>query len=182
MLIAENKIIKYLFLFLTGGFAYGAVENLSRGYSHISMLIAGGICFILIGQLNNAAKRKKPIISRMAVSALIITTVEFIVGIIVNVWLKLNVWDYSYRPFNIMGQVCLLYSLIWFFLSYIAIHLNELIRVFILKENRTNYPEKRINYHPEERTDYPEEQNDYSEERAHYPEERAGYSLLKREL
>lgn len=139
MLIARNKIIKYLFLFLTGGFAYGAVENLSRGYSHISMFIAGGICFILIGQLNEAGKRKQPIISKMAVSTVIITIVEFIIGVIVNIWLKLDVWDYSHRPFNIMGQICLLYTVFWFFLSFIAILMDELIRMFILKEEKPKY-------------------------------------------
>ncbi|NLC19904.1 MAG: hypothetical protein GX757_11970 [Clostridiales bacterium] len=133
MLIARNSFFKYLFLFLIGGFAYGAIENLSRGYSHISMFIAGGICFILIGILNDRRK-KLSLIGRMAISAVIITIVEFIVGMIVNIWLKLDVWDYSHMPFNLMGQICPLYSIFWFFISFAAIMMDAYIRRRLLKE------------------------------------------------
>jgi uncharacterized membrane protein len=139
MLIANNKLLKCLFLFMTGGFAYGAVENLARGYSHISMFIAGGICFVLIGLLNETTRGNLSIISRMAISAVIITMVEFIAGVIVNIWLKLNVWNYADMPFNIMGQVCLLYTVIWFFISFIAILMDDYIRYFILKEDKPRY-------------------------------------------
>ncbi len=47
----------------------------------------------------------------------IITTLEFIVGYIVNIILKWNVWDYSNMPFNIMGQICLGFSTLWFALG-----------------------------------------------------------------
>ena len=39
--------------------------------------------------------------------AIIITIFEFIVGVIVNIILKWNVWNYATVPFNIMGQICL---------------------------------------------------------------------------
>ena len=35
----------------------------------------------------------------------------------------MNVWDYSGFPLNIMGQVCLLYSVLWGLLSIVAIPL-----------------------------------------------------------
>lgn len=136
MLIAKNSIFKYFFLFLIGGFAYGAIENLSRGYSHISMFIAGGICFILICMLNGRCK-KISLIGRMIVSALIITTVEFIAGLIVNIWLKLNVWDYSHLPFNLMGQICPLYTVFWFFISIAAILMDAYIRRYLFKEKES---------------------------------------------
>ena len=44
--------------------------------------------------------------------AIIITIFEFIVGVIVNIILKWNVWNYATVPFNIMGQICLPFSLI----------------------------------------------------------------------
>lgn len=131
--------MKYTFLFLTGGFAYGSLENLTRGYSHISMFIAGGICFILIGLLNEVYSWNMAFISQMVISSLIITTVEFITGLIVNVWLKQNVWDYSKLPYNIMGQVCLLFTNIWFFLSPLAILLDDYLRYFLLKEEKPHY-------------------------------------------
>ncbi len=139
MLIASNKSIKYILLFLIGGFAYGAIENLSRGYSHISMFIAGGICFILIGELNERVSWDFSLVGQMAISAVIITVVEFITGLIVNVWLKLDVWDYSDLPYNIMGQVCLLFTNIWFFVSLFAIVLNGYLRYYLMGEEKPRY-------------------------------------------
>lgn len=139
MLIASNKPLKYILLFLIGGFAYGAIENLTRGYSHISMFIAGGICFILIGELNERVSWDFSLVSQMAISAVIITLIEFITGLIVNVWLKLDVWDYSDLPYNIMGQVCLLFTNIWFFISLFAIFLDDYLRYYLMGEEKPRY-------------------------------------------
>lgn len=139
MLISYNKGLKYLFLFLIGGFAYGSIEIISRGYSHISMLVAGGICFILIGLINEVFPRDISIVSQMVISSLIITTIEFITGVIVNLWLGLQVWDYSDKPYNLLGQVCLLYMIIWFFLSVPAILLDDYLRYYLLKEEKPRY-------------------------------------------
>jgi uncharacterized membrane protein len=139
MLLYYNKTLKYILLFLFGGFAYGGIEILFRGHSHISMFAAGGICFILIGLLDQAFSWEMSLISQMVISAGIITAVEFIVGLIVNVWLKLNVWDYSRLPYNLLGQVCLLYTNIWFFLSLLGILADDYLRYFILKEEKPHY-------------------------------------------
>lgn len=139
MLLIYNRFLKYTFLFLTGGFLYGAVEIFSRGYSHISMMIAGGICFILIGLLNEIYSWNMSILSQMVISAFIITMVELVSGIIVNLWLKLHVWDYSSLPYNFLGQICLLYTNIWFFLSLPAILLDDLLRFLIMKEEKPHY-------------------------------------------
>jgi uncharacterized membrane protein len=139
MLKLYNKTLKYILLFFVGGYSYCGVELLFRGFSHISMLIAGGICFIMIGLLNDIFPRKISIISQMVISALIITAVELLVGLIVNVWLGLNVWDYSKLPYNFMGQICLLYSNIWFLLSLAAILLDDYLKYFLLGEEKPSY-------------------------------------------
>ena len=46
------KILKLLSTWSTGAFAYGLIEILFRGYTHISMGILGGICFLIIGHIN----------------------------------------------------------------------------------------------------------------------------------
>lgn len=139
MLLIYNNFLKYTFLFIFGGFTYGLIEILSRGFSHISMFMAGGICFILIGLLNEGFSWDMSIVSQMAISALIITAIEFTTGLIVNVWLKLNVWDYSALPYNILGQICLLYTNLWFFLSLPGILLDDLLRYYLLKEEKPHY-------------------------------------------
>lgn len=139
MLLRNNKLLQYFLLFLIGGFTYGGLEIVSRGYSHISMLIAGGICFILIGSINELYTAEISLIKQMVISAMIITAVEFITGLIVNVWLGLNVWDYSDRGLNIMGQICMLYTLIWFILSPVAIIMDDYLRYYIMGEEKPHY-------------------------------------------
>ena len=139
MLILYNKFLKYTLLFLIGGFIYGGLEILSRGFSHISMFVAGGICFILIGLLNEVYSWEFSLVGQMVISAGIITVVEFLTGMIVNVWLQLGVWDYSDQPYNLMGQICLLYTNIWFIISLFGILMDDYLRYFLLKEEKPHY-------------------------------------------
>ena len=55
-----------------------------------------------------------------------ITLIEFAVGVVVNLQLGLDVWDYSDQRGNIMGQVCPLYTLYWVGLSLPAVGLCRL--------------------------------------------------------
>ena len=108
--------MKNLFLFIFGAVGYMIIEILWRGKTHWSMGIAGGTCFTLFGNLWNKFKALPKIYIPILGSA-VITIVEFISGIIFNLILKMNVWDYSKIPFNFLGQICLLFSTLWGFLS-----------------------------------------------------------------
>lgn len=101
--------------FFIGGAVYVALELLWRRRSHISMFVAGGIAFLLLSGL--FLRYDMGYAGRFIISMLIITAVEFVTGIIVNVHLRLNVWDYSAVRPNLYGQVCLKYSLLWGSLS-----------------------------------------------------------------
>ncbi len=50
-----------------------------------------------------------------------ITAIELIFGIIFNIILKKNVWDYSKMPLNLGGQICMLYSFFWAVISIVFI-------------------------------------------------------------
>lgn len=110
-------------LFLTGSVGYPALELLWRGRTHYSMALAGGICLILIDQVCCEKMRNRRIGSRCLMGSAIITGVEFSVGLVFNDLMGLNVWDYSNMPLNIMGQICLPYSLLWVGLSLPAMAL-----------------------------------------------------------
>ena len=45
--------------------------------------------------------------------AAIISAIELGFGLLFNVRLGMNVWDYSAVPLNFMGQVCLPFALLW---------------------------------------------------------------------
>lgn len=119
--------IKNLIIFIIFGITYVGIELLYRGHSHISMFFLGGLCGLLIGLINEYTP-KMNIILQMFMGTTIITTLEFITGCVVNLWLGLNVWDYSNLRFNIMGQISLIFSFAWFVLSYFVIKLDDYIR------------------------------------------------------
>lgn len=111
-----RKLCRFAALFCIGGGCYNALELLWRGYSHWSMFLAGGSCFHLIGQIGKRRQGKNKAVTAGA-CALAVTAVEYVCGCIVNLRLKLNVWDYSRMFGNINGQVCLLYTVLWGVLS-----------------------------------------------------------------
>lgn len=123
-----RKLVKFLILLSSGGLIYVLIEFLYRGRSHWSMFLVGGICFVLIGGLNNWFPWNWSILRQMGISAAIVTAVEFVSGILLNMVLNLDVWDYSNMPFNIYGQICLPFTVIWFFLSFLAIVADDFLR------------------------------------------------------
>ena len=104
-----NKFLKffnYLLIWLVGGFIYYMIEILYRGYSHSSMFIVGGFCLVFIGLINELYSWDMYFELQVLIGDIIVLILEFCTGLIVNVWLDLNVWDYSNMKFNVMGQVC----------------------------------------------------------------------------
>ena len=111
------KIWKASVLFYLGGCAYMGMELLWRGRSHGSMFLAGGICFLLVGQLNRVQPRL-PLIPRLVAGALVITMVELAVGLAVN--RQFTVWDYRNLPGNFCGQICPAFTVLWIPISALA--------------------------------------------------------------
>ena len=130
---------KYLFLSVIGGFAYYSIEMLYRGYSHYSMFILGGLCFILIGLLNEIWDWDTCIEKQVSIGLLIVLILEFIAGCILNIWLGLRVWDYSNLPLNILGQICMPFALLWVPIIIVAIILDDYIRYKVFKEEKPRY-------------------------------------------
>ena len=109
-------------LFALGGCAYMGLELLWRGWSHGSMFLAGGSCFLLLGKLGQVTKNP---LTRSLVGAGIITGVEFTAGLLVNT--SYRVWDYRDMPMNVQGQICLPFCLLWVPMSLGAIYLYQTI-------------------------------------------------------
>ena len=110
-----KKLRECSFVFLFGAVLYSLIEILFRGYTHWTMTLTGGAVFLIIYTLNKKMSGTS-LVLRCAAGSAVITAVEFTVGCVVNLWLKLNVWDYSDKPLNILGQVCPLFSVLWFLL------------------------------------------------------------------
>lgn len=134
-----TEFFRQLVIFLMGGFIYGAIEILYRGHTHPSMFITGGLCLVWVGGLNSFFKKPLSVPVQMILGAIIITAAEFICGVIVNIGFGMEVWDYSNLPFNIMGQVCLLFLCIWFVFSLPAILIEDYIRYKMFGEEKRQY-------------------------------------------
>ena len=132
-------MMKHVILFTIGGSIYYGIECIYRGYSHWTMAILGGICFVLIGGINEYISWDTPLWKQGLIGSAIITSLEFVTGCIVNLWLGWNVWDYSDTPFNILGQICIPFSIIWFFISLLAIIVDDYIRYWIFGEEKPKY-------------------------------------------
>ena len=130
--------MKLLMLFCYGGCLYTIVELLFRGNSHWTMFILGGLCFLLVGGIDEVFGNM-PLIVQMGISAVIITVLEFICGCIVNLWLDMDVWNYTRLPFNILGQVCLIFTVAWFFLSLVGIVTDDFLRWKLFEEEKPKY-------------------------------------------
>ncbi|MBQ8351143.1 MAG: hypothetical protein IJY20_03755 [Clostridia bacterium] len=109
---------KMVFWFLCGAVIYPSVEVLWRGHSHWSMALAGGVCAVLLLYLNGLwGDLARPL--RALLGAGLICMVEFLFGVVFNLFLRMAVWDYSALPYNLLGQISLRYFLLWCGLSYL---------------------------------------------------------------
>ena len=115
---------KNLALIGCGGTIYVMVELIYRGRSHGSMFLLGGVCFWLIGLLDEVFPNA-PLGVQMALGAWGIVCMEFLTGLVVNRWLGLKVWDYSAQPHNLLGQVCLPFAAWWAVLAGAAVILDD---------------------------------------------------------
>lgn len=137
--LITKKIVKSLSLVVTGGMIYYICELVFRGKSHWTMFLVGGICFFFIGLINEIMPWNLSIIWQAIIGGGIITGIEFAAGVLINMVFKLNVWDYSNVPFNIFGQICLPFSLLWILLSIIAIFIDDFIRWSLFNEEKPHY-------------------------------------------
>ena len=76
---------------------------------------------------------------QMLIGMVIITALELIKGLVVNINLGWNVWDYAKEPFNLLGQICLFSSFWWYFLSVVGIVLDDYLRYWIFHEEKPHY-------------------------------------------
>ncbi len=124
---------RVIMLFLLGGFAYGLIEVAWRGYTHISMVAAGGLSFIFFSRI---CEMKLPMLYKCILGSFTVTAIELVFGLVFNLWLGLGVWDYSDIRFNFLGQICLLFSVLWGGISLIAIPLSGAVSRHITKTER----------------------------------------------
>ena len=134
-----RRVVKPLILFGIGGSLYVCIEMLYRGRTHWSMFFLGGLCFLYAGFQNEHTEWDYPLCLQAIKVAVVITLLEFLCGLIVNVWLGWDVWDYSNQQFNLFGQICPLFSFLWLFVGTAAIILDDYLRYWLFGEEKPRY-------------------------------------------
>ena len=131
-----KKFIGKLGLFLSCGFIYCMIEILFRGWSHWSMFVLTGFLGVFcVDSINNTLSFDCDYIVQILISTILCTIGEGISGIILNVWLQLNVWDYSKMAFGtfFFGQCNVLFCFAWMLIISIIIFYCDAYNYYILK-------------------------------------------------
>lgn len=128
--LEENTVV-----FLFGGILYSLLEICFRGHTHWSMTLTGGLCFLILYR-HFEANPMESMLAKCFFGMAVITAAEFAAGCIVNIMLDWNVWDYSSQSMNLFGQICPLFSGMWFVLTIPASYLcKAFVRQFRGVEN-----------------------------------------------
>lgn len=136
-----KKFGKAVILFLIFGLIYFIIETLWKGHlTHWSMFIVAGLAGVLIGGINEYIPWEMPFWYQCGIGMIIATILEGISGLILNVWLKLNVWNYSNTPLNFFyKQCCVPFCVVWYVLAGLCILIDDYIRWKFFNEEKPHY-------------------------------------------
>lgn len=137
-----KELLKNAILFVIFALFYYTVETIFKypKPSHWTMGILGGFLGLIVGGLNNYLPWEMPLWRQCFYGMIYITMFEGITGVILNVWLKLGIWDYSQVPLNFFfGQCSIPFCLAWFVLSGVCIVMDDWLRYWMFGDERPRY-------------------------------------------
>jgi uncharacterized membrane protein len=134
-----KEIYKLLFITVSMGLIYLLIEVLYKGNTYWQMAIIGGVAGMLVGLINKVLPWKTPLWQQGIIGMFIATICEFIGGCYLNLHMHYNMWSYSGLPFNLYGQICIYFSLAWFFVALLGIFIDDFIRWRLFKEDKPKY-------------------------------------------
>lgn len=135
--MVRKHIIRFFVLWLILGMMYAQLELFARGYTYVQMTFIGGLVGISVGALNqHSLFIDRKMWMQSLIGTFLTLTIEFSSGMIFNVWLKMNLWNYSGKLFNLYGQICLQNAILWFLLMPFAIWADDYIRYKFFDQNK----------------------------------------------
>jgi len=123
-----NPYLLYSLAFFLGGNAYCFIELLYRARTHYSMFFCAGIAVAILLFVYTNNRSLSPVVFAL-IAALTITALEFLFGVVFNLYLHMGVWDYSRLPLNLFGQVCVPFCVIWFFFGTALFYIFRVLKV-----------------------------------------------------
>lgn len=139
-----KTFLKNFMLFCIGFTVYMCIEGVWKTFVSGSaqsffMGLLGGLVFLTCGFINKLFTWEMPLVVQTLIGTIITLILEFGTGLILNVWLKLGIWDYSDLPMNIMGQISLPFTFVWVILVLACIFVDDYLRWIMYGEEKPHY-------------------------------------------
>lgn len=96
-----------------------------------TMLLVAIILCIPLERFGEQLPWEMPLALQALICAAAITATELAAGLILNVWLGMDVWDYSNVPLNLWGQICLPFCVLWYFVAMAGIVILDFMRYWV---------------------------------------------------
>lgn len=93
-----------------------------------TMLVVAVILCIPVERCGAELPWSCPLWLQALACAALVTAVELVAGVVINLWLGLGVWDYSHLPGNLWGQICPQFSALWWGLCLVFIPIFDWLR------------------------------------------------------
>lgn len=129
---------KYLMLLAVGGCIYYTFEIIFRGFSHWTMFFLGGVCLIFCTLQGQILKWEDPLWIQIVRCTVFVVSMEFSTGIILNKWCHYGIWDYSNQPFQLFGQICLPFTVIFSGLCALGIMIGGYLTYWLYGDEKPN--------------------------------------------
>ena len=131
----KKYILKNIVLFFVGFCVYVTIECCYKSVSYPLMGILGGLTVVILDKINDRISWDIDLFYQCLIGSCLITMFELIIGTIAKYSPILPVmWDYSKVPFNFNGVICLPFSIIWLFLSAVAIFVADAINYYVFED------------------------------------------------
>lgn len=136
-----KRVIKDSVIFLLFGAVYFLLETIWKGHpTHWSMFILGGLCGLAVGKINEYLPWEMSYWIQCVIGTITITLLEGCAGLVLNVWLHLDIWDYSHMFGTFFyGQCCVPFCCLWFLLAGAGIIIDDFLRYKLFGERYPLY-------------------------------------------
>ena len=115
------------------------IEIWFRGFSHWTMFVLGGVTLTFCSFQGEVMHWSEPMWIQIIRAVLFLTSLEFVTGIICNKWLKIGIWDYRDQPFQLCGQICLPFMVMFSGLLCLAIVLGGVVLWGVYGEEKPEF-------------------------------------------
>ena len=139
-----------MLLWVWGGTVYFLLEvgfkTLTSHPERISwtMLVVAVILCIPVERCGAELPWGCPLWLQAAACSALVTAVELVAGVVLNLWLRLGIWDYSHLPLNLLGQICPQFALVWWVLCLVFIPVFDWMRWAVEGGDRPHYHFKAV--------------------------------------